>query len=139
MKLAFLEKFADPVMKTPGGQGAFLAGVVLGMIARGQASGDKLDSAPLFKQLNFGRMRKRELKRHLSRVPQLIKAYDLKYKDSDLKERIQDLAGYADELLLKDESFDLGVDGNFAFATAFMNAPEYFWTVFGKQQKETEN
>lgn len=132
MKLEFMENFADPAMKTSGGQGAFLAGVALGMAARGQAQADKLDAAPLFKQLNFGRLKKRDLKGHLARLPELVKAYDVKYKDL-----IRGLAGKAAELLMKDEGMDLGVDGNFAFATAFMNAPEYFWIIFGKE-KENE-
>ncbi|MEW6065517.1 CRISPR-associated protein [Desulforamulus profundi] len=133
MKLDFLAKFADPVMQTPAGQGAFLAGVVLGMVARGQTKDGSIDGAPLFKQMTFGRMKRRDLKRHLARVPELVKAYDLNYKDL-----IRKLAAYAGELILQDEGFELGVDGNFAFATAFMNAREYFWTIFGKQHGEND-
>ncbi|WP_333871732.1 TM1802 family CRISPR-associated protein [Desulforamulus putei] len=134
MKLDFLSKFADPVMQTAAGQGAFLAGVVLGMVAMGQAKDGNIDGAPLFKQMTFGRMKRRDLKRHLTRVPELVKAYDLKYKDL-----IRKLAAYAGELILQDEGSELGVDGNFAFATAFMNAREYFWNIFGKQQEENNS
>jgi hypothetical protein len=133
MKLDFFEQFADPVMRTPGGQGAFLAGVVFGMVARGQTKDGGIDGAPLFKQITFGRMKRRDVKRNLARVPELVKAYDLKYKDM-----IRKLAGYASELVLKDDGFELGVDGNFALATAFINSREYFWTIYGKQNEESE-
>lgn len=131
MTLDFFEKFADPVMRTAGGQGAFLAGVALGMLARGQTKDGNIDEAPLFKQITFGRLKRRDVKRHLARVPDLVKAYDMKYKDL-----IRKLAAYAGELLLQDEGVELGVDGNFAFATAFMNSREYFWTIFCRQQEE---
>lgn len=138
MKLEFLESFADPAMRSAGGQGAFLAGVALGMVAWGQVKDGNIDSAPLFKQITFGRMKRRDVKRHLARVPELVKAYDIKYKDIDIKDMIRKLAGHAGELLLQDEGFELGVDGNFAFATAFINAPDYFWTIFGRQQGEND-
>lgn len=133
MKLDFFEKFADPTMRTAEGQGIFLAGVALGMLARGQTKDGSIDGAPLFKQITFGRMKRRDVKRHLARVPELVKAYDLKYKDL-----IRKLAGFAGELLLLDEGFELGVDGNFAFTTAFMNSREYFWAIFGKQNDDDE-
>lgn len=134
MKLEFFEKFADPFMRTPGGQGTFLAGVALGMLARGQTKDGSIDGAPLFKQITFGRMKRRDVKRHLARTPDLVKAYDLKHKDL-----IRKLAGHAGELLLLDEEGELGVDGNFAFATAFMNSREYFWQIFGKHHDDDEN
>lgn len=134
MKLDFLASFADPVMQTPGSQGAFLAGVVLGVIAQGQTKDKNIESAPMFKQLSFGRMKRRDIKRHLSRVSELVKAYDLKYKEVDIKNMVRKLAGYAGELILQSEEIELGVDGNFAFATGFINSGDYFWKIFQKNQ-----
>ncbi|AQS58402.1 TM1802 family CRISPR-associated protein [Desulforamulus ferrireducens] len=131
MKLEFLNNFADPYMQTAAGRGVFLAGVVLGMVAQGQSKDGNLEGTPLFKQMTFGRMKGRDLKRHLARVPELVKAYDIKYKDI-----IRKLAAYAGELILQEKSFELGVDGNFAFATGFINAREYFWAIFSKQQTD---
>lgn len=39
MKLDFFDEFTDPYLKTKSGRGVFLAGVVLGFIARSQARG----------------------------------------------------------------------------------------------------
>ena len=55
MKLDFFEDFQDPYLKTKAGRGVFLSGVVLGMLAKGQAGQGAIDSAPMYKQLNFGR------------------------------------------------------------------------------------
>ncbi len=127
MNLDWLEGFSDPYLNTPVGQGVFLGGVVLGMIARNQISkGDEIDSAPLFKQIMFGKMQRRDLLRHLSRVPELLLAYDIKYKMY-----FRELTGKAGELLLRGRG-EMGVDGNFAFSVAFLNANEYFWRIFGK-------
>ena len=131
MNLDWLEKFADPYLKTTSGQGVFLSGVVLGMLAKYQVKkGEDIDSAPIFKQIVFGKMQRRDLLRHLSRVPELIRAYDIPYKGY-----IQQLAGKSGDLLLKGAS-EMGVDGNFVFSVAFLNAGDYFWRIFGKPQNE---
>ena len=133
MKLDWIEEFADPYLQSSDGQGVLLAGISLGMIARNQISpGEKIDAAPMFKQIVFGRMQRRDLLRHLSRVPELIRAYKIPYEYFHDK-----LAGKAGELLLKDAK-EMGVDGNFAFSVAFLNANEYFWRIFGKEI-EAEN
>ena len=87
MNLELLKEFKDPYMKTPEGQGAFLSGVLLGYIAYRQvapsreegaskgSSAQGIDKSPLFKQIQFGRLDGRSLKRLLARVPQLIAAY----------------------------------------------------------------
>jgi hypothetical protein len=133
MNLDWLEAFADPYLKTPVGQGVFLSGIVLGIITKYQVSkGESIDSAPMFKQLMFGKMQRRDLLRHLSRVPELIRAYDIPYKNY-----VRQLSGKAGELLLESSS-EMGVDGNFAFSVAYLNAYEYFWKIFGKQDNENQ-
>jgi len=131
MKLDFFNSFEDPYLKTESGQGVFLAGVTLGMLASGQSEGS-IDSAPIFKQLNFGRMKKRDILRHLARVPELSKAYHLKYSGM-----IDSLCGKTGELLLQGKDKEIGVDGNFVFSVAFLNARHYFWTIF-KSDKENK-
>ncbi|MHB1127782.1 MAG: TM1802 family CRISPR-associated protein [Bacillota bacterium] len=127
MKLDWLEGFYDPYLKTPVGQGVFLGGIVLGMVAKYQVKkGDEIYSAPIYKQLMFGKMQRRDLLRHLSRVPELLRAYDLPFNFY-----FQQLSGKAGDLLLQG-SGEMGVDGNFAFSVAFLNAYEYFWRIFGK-------
>ncbi|MGI5838575.1 MAG: TM1802 family CRISPR-associated protein [bacterium] len=134
MKLDWLEKFSDPYLQTPGGQGVFLGGVVLGMVAQNQiAKGEGIDASPLFKQIMFGKMQRRDLLRHLSRVPELLRAYDINYKFY-----LQTLTGRAGELLLQGKQ-ELGVDGNFAFSVAFLNANEYFWRIFGKTEGQNHD
>ena len=54
MKLEWLNEFADPHLRTAGGQGVFLSGIVLGMVARYQVSKEEdIDAAPMFKQIMF--------------------------------------------------------------------------------------
>ena len=109
----------------------FLGGIVLGMIAKYQVSkGEEIDSAPMFKQIMFGKMQRRDLLRHLSRVPELIRAYDIPYKGY-----LEQLSGKTGDLLLKGTS-EMGFDGNFAFSVAFLNAYEYFWRIFGMSENE---
>ncbi|NMA13664.1 MAG: CRISPR-associated protein, partial [Clostridia bacterium] len=70
MNLDWLAKFSDPYLKTKIGQGVFLGGIILGMVAKYQVkNGDKVDAAPIFKQIMFGKMQRRDLLQHLSRVP----------------------------------------------------------------------
>ena len=128
-KEEFFAAFGDPYLQTPGGQGVFLAGIALGMLARGQAQ--EVDASPVFKQLAFGRLRQRDVKRQLARFPELAKAYDIKYK-----ELIRKTAVWAGDALLQGDGCELGVEGNFSFAAAFMNASSYFWTLHGKNQAD---
>ena len=135
MRLEFFDEFKDPYMRGKGGQGVFLAGLVLGMIARGQVGKNgNIDASPMYKQLHFGRMQRRDLLRLMARVPELTRVYDLPYADM-----IESLCGEAGKRLLEGLSEELGVDGNFAFSIAFLNAPDYFWKIFKKQSKDEED
>ncbi|BBB93535.1 TM1802 family CRISPR-associated protein [Methylomusa anaerophila] len=129
MNLDWLGDFSDPYLRTPLGQGVFLSGIILGVVAKGQVgnSGD-IDSAPMFKQIMFGKMQRRDLLRHLARVPELLGAYDGLKKSAPY---IRQLSGKTGELLLKGGG-ELGVEGNFAFSVAFLNARDYYWKIFGK-------
>lgn len=133
MKLDFLSDFEDPYLQSERGKGVFLAGVLLGYMARCQVGkeGD-IKKAPLFKQIDFGRMDLKRLKRQLARVPQLISAYEGMQKHSYLINR---LAAEVGRLILSGNG-DLGIDGNFAFTVGFGNAGSYFWKIFGKEGKE---
>ncbi|WP_270553774.1 TM1802 family CRISPR-associated protein [Cloacibacillus evryensis] len=153
MKLEFLDNFKDPYLATTEGRGVFLSGVVLGMLAQAQTPpGGTVDAAPIYKQLNFGRMRRRDLRTHMSRITTLIDVYvkdpnpgkEADSDDADAKDtfKIKDyaafaqmlksLAGLSVEMLLSCGERDLGVDGNFTFSVAFLNAPNYFWKIFKK-------
>ena len=129
MHLEFLDKFKDPYMreKNPVGRGVFLAGIVFGMIAWEQKKkiGCSIDATPMYKQLHFGRMLRRDLRHLMGRVPELTRAYDIPNAW-----RIESLCGEAGKLLLEGESKDLGVDGNFVFTVAFLNAWDYFSKIF---------
>lgn len=136
MKLDFFDDFQDPYLKTKTGKGVFLSGLVLGMLARVQAGKGALDSAPMFKQIYFGRMQRRDLLRHLSRLPHLTWVYSIEHKNAEM---LEDLCKEAGRFLLEGESRELGVDGNFAFSIAFLNAPDYFFgRVFKKQDTEEQ-
>jgi len=132
MHLEFFDTFEDPYLKTETGRGIFLAGITLGMLALGQ-SADSIDSSPIFKQMNFGRMKKRDILRHMARVPELTKAYHMEYGGL-----VDALCAKAGEFLLKGTARDIGVDGNFAFSVAFLNARQYFWTIF-KSDKDKKD
>jgi hypothetical protein len=140
--LEFLDKFSDKFLQSDFGKGTLLSGVVLGFVAYNQTKGEKGESgysnakiqdSPLYKQLNFGRLSLRDIKKHLSRLPELIKAY--KIEPSFL---VEDLAGYSQELLLNSKGKDLGIDGNFAFVTGFMNWRNYFREIYKDYTKEKE-
>lgn len=134
-----MEAFADPYLQQPFGRGVFLAGVLLGVFAREQVRGTgpaeqekkkavDVAASPLFKQLNFGRLRLRDLKGHLGRLPGLIHQYRIDYAGP-----VQSFAGEVMCLILEGEQKELGPEGNFAFAAGFLAAPSYFWRCFGKQ------
>jgi CRISPR-associated protein Cas8b/Csh1 subtype I-B len=133
MELVIFDDFQDPYLQTEQGRGAFLAGVLLGYMARCQAGkDDDIKKAPLFKQIDFGRMDLMRLKRLLARAPQLISAYEGMQRYSYL---INQLAAEVGRLLLSSKG-ELGVDGNFAFTVGFGNATSYFWKLFGKKAKD---
>ncbi len=126
MNLKFLEGFADEYLQKDEGKGILLTGVVLGMLAQGQVGPNQsIGDAPLFKQLNFGKMQMRDLKRHLARVPELTRAYKIRFPD-----RLERLAAQAGSLLFKSGAKRLGVDGNFTFSVAFLNAWQYYAAAF---------
>jgi len=121
--LKFLDVFEDKYLKTVQGKGVFLAGVVLGYTARLQVgSSNDVQNSPLFKQMHFGRVTIRDLKKQMSRIPELIKAYNLKYSGY-----LQQLANDAGVMILEGGGQELGVDGNFAFTVSFANASYFFW------------
>ncbi len=129
----FLDNFSDKFLQTDFGKGVLLAGVVLGYTAYAQVrrstgegnSWGKIQDAPLYKQLNFGKLELRDVKRHLSRIPEFIKAYRI-----DPAFLLEDLTAYSQELILKSGNANLGVDGNFAFVTGFMNSKRYFYEIY---------
>lgn len=128
MNTDIFTRFNDPYMQSAMGQGAFLAGILLGYMAQRQAgSNDDVSKSPLFKQIQFGRLDIVHLKRLLSRVPTLLAAYREDMKYTGLMSR---LSAAATEQLLQTGDEDLGVNGNFAFAAGFLNARKYFWDIF---------
>jgi hypothetical protein len=151
VELKIFDGFHDPYMQTEQGRGVFLAGVLLGYMAycqvkpkrddQGEHNNDNADKAkrdddlrkaPLFKQIDFGRMDLMRLKRLLARVPQLLSAYEGMQSYSYL---INQLTAEVGRLLLSGQG-ELGVDGNFAFTAGFCNAANYFWKLFGKKAKD---
>ena len=117
MNLDFFAKFHDPYMQSPAGQGAFLAGVLLGYMAYRQAGQDgDISQSPLFKQIQFGRMDIVSLKRLLSRVPTLLAAYreDMKYTGL-----MSQLSATATELILQSGEEELGVNATLPWQQAF--------------------
>ncbi|MGC9218856.1 MAG: TM1802 family CRISPR-associated protein [Athalassotoga sp.] len=133
MNFDFFNELSDKYLQTNFGRGVFLSGIVLGMIANEESESENkaVENAPLYKQINFGKMSLRELKNHFSRIPELIKAYNIEHS-----EMIRSLAAEAGELILTDKAKDLGVDGNFAFTVAFMNSRDYFWGKIFKKKEE---
>ena len=132
VKLDFFEEFQDPYLQTREGRGVFLSGLVLGMLARGQVGGGAIDSAPIYKHLRFGRLQRRDLLRLLSRIPELGRVYRVPYA-----EMLESLCAEAGRLLLEGDARELGVEGNFSFSVAFLNAPDYFWgRIFKKKVSE---
>lgn len=134
VRLNFFEDFQDPYLQKPEGRGIFLAGLVLGMIARGQVGkGGAIDASPMYKQLHFGRMQRRDLLRLMARVPELGRVYNIPYAGM-----IESLCAEAGKLLMEGMSVELGVEGNFAFSVAFLTAPDYFFGRIFKKQAEEE-
>lgn len=138
MRLDFLDQFEDAYLRTPQGRGVFLAGVLLGFMALNQVGRQKerIAEAPLFKQIQFGRMDEKSLRRHLTRVPQLIAAYRESMQKS--APALYALSAKVNELLLQGGVQGLGTDGNFAFAAGFTNASDYYWKIFGRERETVE-
>jgi len=153
MKLDFLKEMKDPYLSTAEGQGVFLSGVLLGALAIVQTpAGGTIDSAPIYKQLNFGRMQRRDVRSHIAKAVKLIDIYvknierdDAEAKSgtfggirkcSNLAEKLKAIAAEAGELLLSSGEKDLGINGNFVFSVAFLNADKYFWKLFKKAEEE---
>jgi hypothetical protein len=132
MELGFFDRFADPFLKTANGKGVFLSGIVLGLVAAQQVERGSLSDAPLFKQITFGRMQTRDIRRLLARVPELSKAYRLKNAG-----RVSQLLGMAGNCFLEGKGEEMGVNGNFTFAVAFTNAWRYYKEIFPKDTTET--
>jgi hypothetical protein len=136
MNIDFFSEFKDPYLQTDEGKGIFLTGIALGMLAKTQvASGEAVNSAPLYKQLRFGKLQKRNLTAIFSRIPELTRT-TLDEKSERYAGMIESLCAKAGELILRGSGADLGVDGNFAFSVAFLNAPDYF---FGKIFKKKDD
>lgn len=130
MNESWLTEFKDPYLQSPSGKGVFLAGVLLGFVASCQKGrGSQLNDAPLFKKLSFGKLQQRDVKRQLGELPMLLKAYNIPYQ-----RQLTELSGQASELLLKDDR-QMGVDGNFVFTNAFLNAWKYFYRLFPELEK----
>jgi len=125
VNLEWLESYNDPYIKKPIGKGIFLCGVLLGFIASCQSGrGGQINNAPLFKKMTFGKLQKRDLKRHLSAVPTLLTVNDVPYFM-----QMTEMANLAGDYLLQSTE-DMGVDGNFIYSTAFLNAWAYFYRLF---------
>jgi len=136
MNLEFMNEMKDKYLQTDEGKGVLLAGITLGMLAYQQKNGNdgqKVSDTPLFKQIHWGKMTYRDLKRLLARVPELLKAYKVNYASY-----MSSLNGKSGELLLKEDTKDLGVNGNFAFTIGFVNSYDYFWKVFSKEAEHKE-
>lgn len=132
----FFNNLKDAYLATEQGRGVFLAGVAMGYIARCQVKSEgDIKNAPLFKQIQFGRMDFKALKRMMARIPQLTAAYSESIRAPQL---VNSLAAEASKMILTDKQGELGVDGNFAFTTGFINGTEYFWKIFKKESKESE-
>mgnify|MGYP001052396830 CR=1 FL=1 len=129
MNLDFFDRFADPYLKTPTGRGVFLAGLILGVVASQQSERGSVQDSPLFKQISFGRMQVRDIRRLLSRIPELSKAYGIRNPG-----RVSRLLAEAGNFLLEGDKKDLGVDGNFTFSVAFSNAWRFYKEIFPDDQ-----
>jgi len=134
VNLEFFKEFKDPYVQNEQGKGIFLAGVVLGYIAKSQAGSERdIKNAPLFKQIQFGRMDMKNLKKQLARVPQLLAAYS----DSIIAHHLVSvLSAEAGKMILSGTGTELGTEGNFVFTVGFVNANSYFWKVFGKESED---
>lgn len=129
MDLSFFDQFSDPYLKTATGRGVFLGGLILGVVASQQSEHGSVQDSPLFKQISFGRMQIRDIRRLLARVPELSKAYGIKNAG-----RVAQLLAEAGSLLLEGIGKDLGVDGNFTFSVAFSNAWRFYREIYPKDE-----
>lgn len=136
MNLSFFEELKDEYLQKPQGKGVFLAGVVLGFVAQNQGGSDReIKNTPLFKQIEFGRLDMKNLKKLMSRVPKLLAAYSENIKAPHL---VSALMAESGRLMLMGEGKELGAEGNFAFTVGFGNATSYFWRIFKKENEKGE-
>ena len=63
----------------------------------------------------------------------MLKAYEIPYSYE-----ITNIANAAGELLLTG-SEEMGIDGNFIFSLAFLNAWKYFYLLYPDHQKKDQN
>jgi hypothetical protein len=139
MNIEFFNEFKDPYLQTDEGKGIFLAGITLGMLAKGQLpKGVPIDSAPLYKQIRFGKLQKRNLMALISRVPELTRA-TLDEKNEGYAGMIESLCAKSGVLIIQGGGEDLGVNGNFAFSVAFLNAPDYFFGKIFKKKDDAQD
>jgi hypothetical protein len=140
MNIEFFDEFKDPYLQTDEGKGIFLAGIALGMLAKCQLpKGTPIDSSPLYKQIRFGRLQKRNLMALMWRVPELARV-TLDEKSEGYAGMIESLCAKSGVLIIQGGGDDLGVNGNFAFSVAFLNAPDYFFgKIFKKKDNEVES
>lgn len=134
MDVSFFDDFKDPYLGTDEGKGVFLAGVTLGMLALWQVpKGAPIDTSPMYKQLRFGKLQRRNLALFLSRVPELARV-SLDEGSGNASGMLESLCAKSGEFMLKGGNSELGVDGNFAFSVAFLNARDYFFgRIFRKK------
>jgi len=135
MNLEFLESFKDEFIGSDEGKGIMLAGISLGMLADQQRKDPQMTVAdtPLFKQINWGKLDYRDLKKHMARVPELTRAYNVKYASL-----INALNAKSGEFMLMSAAKRMGPDGNFTFTVGFVRCNDYFWQVFKSQKNESE-
>lgn len=134
MKPAIFEEFNDPYLRQTQGQGVFLASIVLGYIARNQVAPEQdIKNSPIFKQIQFGRMSMKKLKRLMLRVPEIVAAEQDHIPANQFLFRIYN---EANRHLLEGDGQDLGLDGNYVFTVGFGNAALYFWKLFRSREME---
>jgi hypothetical protein len=140
MNIDFFSDFKDPYLQTDEGKGIFLAGITLGILAKSQiATGEPIDSAPLYKQIRFGRLQKRNLMALWAKAPILIRTtlHETKVGYAGM---IESLYAKSGELIIRGGETGLGVNGNFAFSVAFLNASDYFFgKIFEKKDNKKDN
>jgi len=135
MNFDFFDELKDEFLQTNAGKGVMLAGIALGILAdqHGREKDMNTSDTPLFKQINWGRLDYRDLKKHMARIPELIKAYNIKYASL-----INALNAKAGEFILMSDAKGMGIDGNFVFTVGFVRCNDYFWRIFKSQTTESE-
>lgn len=126
----FFDEMADNYFQKEFGQGVFLAGIAMGMLAKEQVGeGEDVSEAPLYKQLRLGQMETRTLLKYLGMAPALARAYNvphLKQIDAVIVEAMRRISRGGTE--------KMGVQGNYAFAFGFIDAPFWFYNHILQRQ-----